>query len=147
VRLEILIMEDEEPAREAAKRLAEGADFSHVFNLYNPGTDFTPGKSTFISVDQLSQPFRDQLEHMNVGQSSEAVRMPMGWMVFQLAEERPGTPAPMEEVEMDIRKVMYQKKFNARLDELLDTLGSSARIVRHEDRIRAYFNPDAEGTR
>jgi len=144
VRLEILILDDEAQAKEASQKLAAGADFGFVFGLNNPNTDFTPGKSAYISTDQLSKPFRDQLENMQVGQSSQAVEMPMGWMVFQLADQRPGTPPPLEGGEMDIRKVIYQEKFNDRLDELLDKLKSRSTIVRHEDRIKKYFNPSEE---
>lgn len=144
VRLEIMILDDEAQAKDAAGKLAAGADFGFVFNLFNPNTDFTPGKSAFISTDQLSKPFRDQLEHMEVGQSSEAVEMPMGWMVFQLADQRPGTPPPLADVEMDIRKAIYQEKFNHRLDELLEKLKFRSTIVRNEDGIKKYFNPSEE---
>jgi len=144
VRLEILILDTEEQAREAAAKLTEGADFDYVFRQFNPGIDYTPGKSTYIKINQLSRKFRDQLVHMKVGESSDAVQMPMGWMVFQLADRRPGTPPPLEEVEMDIRKAIYQEKFNRRLDELLAKLKAGSHIIRYEDRIEAYFNPDKE---
>ncbi len=144
VRLEIMILDDEDQAREAAAKLAGGADFGYVYRQYNPGVEINLGQSSYIQIDQLSQPFRDQLEHMSIGQSSEAVEMPMGWMVFQLADRRPGTPPPLPEVEMDIRKVIYQQKFNKLLDEQLDKLKSQATIIRFDDGIAAYFNPPQE---
>ncbi len=144
VRLEILILDSETDAKEASQKLAGGADFSYVFGQYNPGVDFSLGKSSYIKTNQLSRQFRDQLSHMKVGQSSEAVSMPMGWMVFQLADQRPGTPPPLEEVEMDIRKAIYQEKFNVGMNEVLGKLKEHSRITRFEDRIDAYFNPTQE---
>ncbi len=144
VRLEIMILDDEAQAKEASAKLAGGADFSYVFGQYNPGVDFSLGKSSYIKVNQLSQQFRDQLAHMEVGQSSDAVSMPMGWMVFQLADQRSGTPPPLEEVEMDIRKVIYQERFNQAMDQLLEKLKKHSHIVRFENKIDAYFNPAQE---
>jgi len=139
IRLDILILDNQADAEEAAKRLAEGADFGFIFAEYSPGQEATLGKSRFIKKDQLSQPFRDQLVNMEVGDSSQAVQMPMGWMVFKLTGVQPGALPPMEEVEMEIRKVIYQRKFNTMLDEHLDLLRENSEIQRFDDRIEAYI--------
>jgi parvulin-like peptidyl-prolyl isomerase len=139
VRLDILILDNQADAEDAAKRLAEGADFGFIFAEYNPGQEATLGKSRFIKKDQLSQPFRDQLVNMEVGESSQAVEMPMGWMVFKLSGLQPGALPPMEEVEMEIRKVIYQRKFNTLLDEHLGLLRDNSDIQKFDDRIAAYI--------
>jgi parvulin-like peptidyl-prolyl isomerase len=90
VQIDILILETETDARDAAKRLSEGADFGFIFAEYNPGQEATLGKSRHIKRDQLSKPFRDQLVNMKVGESSQAVQMTMGWMVFKLVDVKPG---------------------------------------------------------
>ncbi len=139
VRLDILIIDDQAKAEDAAKRLAEGADFGFIFAEYNPGQEATLGKSRFIKKDQLSKPFRDQLANMKPGDSSQAVEMPMGWMVFKLVSVQPGTIPPMESVEMEIRKVIYQRKFNALLDEHLNLLKEHSDIRKFDKKIEAYI--------
>ena len=91
VRLDILILDDRAQAEEAAQRLQAGADFGYIFKQYHPEQGVAPGKANFIKITELSQPFRDQLTHLEVGQSSDVVDMPMGFMVFHLDARRPGT--------------------------------------------------------
>lgn len=146
VQIDILILENEAEARDAARRLAEGADFGFIFAEYNPGQEATLGKSRHIKKDQLSKPFRDQLVNMEVGDSSQAVQMTMGWMVFKLTDVKPGTVAPMESVEMEIRKVIYQRKFNEYLDEHLALLKEHSEIVRFDAAIEAYILSGEEGS-
>ncbi len=139
VSLDILILDNQADAEDAAKRLAEGADFGFIFAEYNPGQEATLGKSRYIKKDQLSKPFRDQLANMDVGESSQAVEMPMGWMVFKLAGVQPGALPPMEAVEVEIRKVIYQRKFNALLDEHLELLKEHSDIRKFDKKIEAYI--------
>ncbi len=139
VSLDILILDNQADAEDASSRLAAGADFGFIFAEYNPGQDAALGKSRYIKKDQLSKPFRDQLANMEPGDSSQAVEMPMGWMVFKLAGVQPGTLPPMETVEMEIRKVIYQRKFNALLDEHLELLREHSDIRRFEEKIEAYI--------
>ncbi len=139
VSLDILILDNQADAEEASKRLAEGADFGFIFAEYNPGQEATLGKSRYIKKDQLSKPFRDQLANMEPGDSSQAVEMPMGWMVFKLVGSQPGTLPPMAAVEMEIRKVIYQRKFNTLLDEHLDLLKEHSDIRKFDKKIEAYI--------
>jgi parvulin-like peptidyl-prolyl isomerase len=146
VSLDILILDDPAKAEDAAQRLADGADFGFIFAEFNPGQETTLGKSRFIKKDQLSQSFRDQLVNMEVGDSSQAVEMPMGWMIFKLVGEKPGAIPPLDAVEMEIRKVIYQRKFNTYLDEHLELLRANSEILIFEDRVKAYILSGEEGS-
>lgn len=145
VKLDILILDSETDAREASRRLAEGADFAFIFKEYRPDQEVTLGQSRYIAATQLSKPYRDQLEHMKVGQSSEPMEMSMGWVIFKLAGRRPGEVAPIEAVEMNIRRAVYQQKFNEYLDEHLGLLKEQSEIVEYPDRIEAYILSGEEG--
>lgn len=145
VSLDILILDDQADAEEAAKRLAEGADFGFIFGEYNPGQEATLGKSRYIKKDQLSKPFRDQMVNMEPGDSSQAVEIPMGWMIFKLVGERPGAVPPMDAVEMEIRKVIYQRKFNTYLDEHLELLREHSEILTFDESIKDYILSEGEG--
>ena len=76
---------------------------------------------------------------MKVGESSQPMKMSMGWVIFKLAGKRPGEVPPMEAVEMEIRRVIYQQKFNSYLDEHLGLLKERSEIVEHPDRIEDYI--------
>lgn len=145
VRLDIMIVDDQATAQEASQRLRDGADFGYIFKQYHPEQEIALGKARFIKVTELSKPFRDELEHLQPGQSSSAVEMPMGWMVFKLDARRPGTVPELPEVEIEIRRVLYQRMFNELLDEQVALLAEGSEIKRWPDRIEAYLNPSGEG--
>ncbi|RKZ14692.1 hypothetical protein DRQ50_08575 [bacterium] len=147
VRLDIMILDEEAEAKEASARLRDGADFGYIFKQYHPDQNIALGKARFIKITELSQPFRDELDHMEAGQSSNAVSMPMGWMVFRLDERRQGAVPPLPEVEMEIRRVIFQRKFNAMLDEHVELLTEQSEITRWPERIEAYLQPTGEGSR
>jgi parvulin-like peptidyl-prolyl isomerase len=139
VRLDFLILDEEAQSREAAQRLHDGADFAFIFREYRPGQEVTFGESDFISVEQLSQVYRDQLPDMEVGDSSEPVKMSMGWVIFKLSGRKPGEIPPIETVEIEIRRAVYQEKFMSHLDEHLALLKEHSDIIEHPDRIEAYI--------
>lgn len=147
VRLDIMIVDEQADAEEASRRLREGADFGYIFKQYHPEQEVALGKARFIKITELSQPFRDELDHMEPGQSSNAVSMPMGWMVFRLDMRRPGTLPSLPEVEMEIRRVIYQRTFNRLLDEHVELLTQRSEITRWPERIEAYLQPAGEGNR
>ena len=90
-------------------------------------------------MDQLSKPIRHQLAGMEVGDTSQAVEIPLGWMIFKLVGERPGQIPPQGAVEMEIRKAVYQRKFNAYLDEHIELLRDKSEIRIFDERIEAHF--------
>lgn len=145
VRLDVMILKTPEDAAEASRRLGEGADFGYVFKQYNPGQEIALGQSRFIKITELSKPFRDALADLSPGQSSPAVEMPMGWMVFKLDARRRGELPPLESVEMEIRRVMYKIKFDEILAAQLALLRDKAEIKRWPDRVDAYLRPAGEG--
>jgi len=146
VRLDVMILDEEQSAVEASRRLGEGADFGYIFQQYNPGQEIALGSSAFIKVTELSKPFRDGLAEMEVGDSSAAIEMPMGFMVFRLDARRPGTVPPIEAVEMDIRRALLKLNFDRILAEHLAVLKERSEIQRWPDRIEAYLNPAEEGS-
>jgi len=139
VRLDFLILEDEAKSHEAAQRLADGADFAFIFKEYRPGQEVTLGESKFIAVDQLSRVYRDRIPDMEVGESSQPIKLSVGWVIFRLSGRKPGAIAPIEVVEIEIRRAVYQEKFTETLDEHLGLLKEQSEIVEHPGRIEAYI--------
>lgn len=144
VRLDILILQDQDQAQEAAGRLADGADFGFIWQEYQPAEIGPPGKSKFVKENLLSKEIRDELAHMEEGDASAVLDMPMGYMVFVLDARRPGQVPSMEEMNMGIRQALFSKEFNRLLDEHLTLLKERSDIRRWPDRIEKYFNPEGE---
>lgn len=145
VRLDVMILDDQDEAEAASARLQEGADFGFIFKQYNPEQDLTPGSGEFIAIPELSRPFRDALATMQVGDSSEVIKMPMGYMIFRLDARRPGRIPPLEEVEIDIRRALFKREFDRRLAEHLKILREGSSITWYRERLDAYLAPVGEG--
>ncbi len=142
VRLDILVLKNETDAEEASRRLKQGADFGRIFKEYNNGQELGSGKPKFIKETELSDAIREEMKVMEPGQSSNALKMGMGFMVFRLDAKRPGAVPPLAAVEMDIRRALYQGKFKEAVDRSLDLLRENSTIKRWPDRIEEYFLPD-----
>jgi hypothetical protein len=144
VRMNFLILKDKPDAEIASKRLRDGADFGRIFQEYNHGQEISTGESKFIKMTELSSNIKEALKTMEPGQSSLPIEMGAGYMVFRLDAMKKGTVPPIEMVEIDIRRAIYQKKFNDILDKNLDLLRTNSEIIRWMDRIDEYLNPAGE---
>ena len=76
---------------------------------------------------------------MEQGETSSAIETHGGWMIFRLAGKRKGAVRPLAEVDMQIREVMFQRKFNELLDEHLSLLRERSEISMNQEAIDAYF--------
>jgi len=145
VRIDVMIFDDVAEAMEASQRLSEGADFGFIFEQYNEGQEIAVGASPYISINELSKPFRDGLRTLDVGESSSAIEMPMGYMVFRLDARRPGSVPPIEAVEMDLRRALFKRNFDKGLIEHLAILKEGSDITWYPEKIEAYMSPAKEG--
>lgn len=139
VLLDVLVISDEATAMDFAQRLAEGADFDFLRNQFGLGSDNTSGKASWGPKEMLSAEIEAEIDRMEIGQGSAAIPITTGWMVFQLEGRRPGRPKSLEEVELTIRGVIFQRKFNEYLDEHLALLKERSEIVIEQDAVDAYF--------
>jgi parvulin-like peptidyl-prolyl isomerase len=76
---------------------------------------------------------------MRVGETSRALPIATGWLIFKLDGRRPGEVKSLDDVEMQIRQVMFQRKFNEELDRYLDLLREGSEIVLMQAKIDRYF--------
>ena len=145
VRLDVMILDDEGEATEAVARLHDGANFGFIFKQYNPEQELAPASAAFIAEPELSKPFRDALANMKVGDSSDVIKMPMGYMIFRLDGRRPGAVPALEEVEMDIRRTLFKREFDRLLAEHMEILRQGSEIIWYPERLAAYLAPAGEG--
>jgi parvulin-like peptidyl-prolyl isomerase len=139
VRLDILILQDQELAEEAARRLKEGADFGRIYSEYSNGRELSPTKPKFIKETELSEDIRQELDRLEPGQTSTPQTMGMGYMIFRLDARRPGAVAPLAEAAAQIRKHLFKKKFQERVQENFQFLRENSKVVVDEERLAAYY--------
>ena len=146
VRLTMIIVDEEATAQEVVARLAAGAAFEYLAKQYQQGgAELGSSTSDWAPANIFSADIQSQLEGLEVGASSEPVAMATGWIVFKLDDRRAGELATMEQVEMQIRQVMFQRKFNDQLDEHLELLNARSDIVRNKEAVDRYFGSELEG--
>jgi parvulin-like peptidyl-prolyl isomerase len=136
VLLDVLVLANLDEAQEMERRLADGADFDFLRQQMELGE---PSQSEWAPLQAFSPTIQAEVERLEIGEGSAIVPIPTGSMLFQLEGRRPGKPRPFEEVEIQVRGVVFQRKFNALLDEHLALLEERSDIEYHEDAIEAYY--------
>lgn len=139
VKLATIIFTAEDEARRASTRLRGGADFGFVAASYRDDGEVSVSQGEWASEKVFSAAIIEQLEDMPVGGTSDPVQIPAGWLVFQLTGRRPGEVVPIEEVDLQIRQVLFQRQFDALLGDHLELLRERSHIVRHDEAIEEYF--------
>jgi foldase protein PrsA len=139
VQLATIMVGTREEADEIVARLQEGADFGYLRTQYaRPGHDAMETEK-WVSPGIFSDEIRDELVRLDVGASSGPYEVAGGWFVFKLKNRRLGEVRPLEECELRLREIMFQKKFNALLDEHLALLKERSEIEIDEAAIDEYF--------
>ena len=140
VRLDFLIIQTEEEAQEVSQRLKAGADFGRIFSEVNQGQEMSLTRPKFIKETELSDAIREEISGLELGQSSAPLPMGMGFMVFRYDARRPGPIPPLEMVEMPIRRALFNRKFDLKVQEVLKMLKANSEIIHFDDRIQAYYS-------
>jgi parvulin-like peptidyl-prolyl isomerase len=141
VRLEMITMESEEVAKEIDARSQGGADFDFLKREYETALSHS-GDSEWAAIEVFSAPIQEQLTRLQVGETSRPIELPTGWMVFRLEDRKRGEPLSIEEVDGQIRQVMFQRKFNELLDRYLELARERSEIVLDENQIDRYLGSD-----
>jgi parvulin-like peptidyl-prolyl isomerase len=139
VRLSTLLIESEAEAKEIESRLAGGTDFGYVRRQHASSDDASAGDLRWTAIDVFADAIREEVARMRVGETSRALPIATGWLIFKLDGRRPGALRSLDDVEMQIREVMFQRKFNEELDRYLDLLKKGSEIVLMQGKIDSYF--------
>jgi peptidyl-prolyl cis-trans isomerase C len=138
VRLGTLLVESEEEAKQVEKRLAGGADFEYLRRQF--GKEETEiDESRWVSSRIFSAKIVAELEGLKIGQTTPALQVRDHWVIFKLKDRRPGRIKGLDEVDMQIREVMFQKKFNELLKEHLAILRERSNVRLNQAEIDEYF--------
>ncbi|MFH1891758.1 MAG: peptidyl-prolyl cis-trans isomerase [Candidatus Zixiibacteriota bacterium] len=138
-RLDKILLSDEETSNLVVERLRSGADFAYLAKQYDTDPDSVDRKSLQIKLSAFPEPIRGEMAKLKTGDSSPAFQVEEGWVVFYVKEIQPGRVRTLDEVEMEIREVMFQREFDEILDNTLDLLKANSVIEYNDDAIEAYF--------
>ncbi|MDH3892703.1 MAG: peptidyl-prolyl cis-trans isomerase [candidate division Zixibacteria bacterium] len=142
VRLAVLQLKDRADAEKGAGFLSDGADFDYVASRLGRKDGDDHDENQWLSLKTFPRPVSEALELLSLGQTSEPFALAEGWVIFKLIGRRDGEVKSMDDVDGQIREVMFQRKFNELLDNLLASLKDASEIVYDEAAIAAYFGED-----
>ncbi|MDF1545818.1 MAG: peptidyl-prolyl cis-trans isomerase [bacterium] len=144
IRLYDLQLKDEETAKIAMERLSEGADFGYVKKELGMTDGVVHNEDAWMKADQYPEQISAQLDSLAVGEYTHPLALTTGWVIFKVRDRRPGKLKSIEEVDMQIREIMFQREFTRMLDDVLATLKEHSDIKYFDDNIDAYFGADSD---
>lgn len=130
---------DEKTAAEIEKRLNEGADYDFIAREYGRTAGVVEEKTQWISLEAFPDQVKSELELLKIGESSRVFPTSESWMIFHVSGRRPGQVKEMSEVDMKIREIMFQRKFDELLDRALTLIKAGSEIEYNEPAIGKYF--------
>ncbi|MDD4052769.1 MAG: peptidyl-prolyl cis-trans isomerase [candidate division Zixibacteria bacterium] len=138
IKLDRIVTADSAAAFDAQRRLTEGANFYYLARQYNAQKD-KEAAPEWAPLQSFPEEIKNDLERLEIGRSTRPYNTSDGWIIFHVADRRPGPVRPMANVEMKIREVMFQRKFNEEMDRVLAILKKGSLIVPNEAEIDRYF--------
>ena len=134
---------DSVTAGQVQSRLNDGADFDYLADQYDPNPDRKTESDDWVTLATFPESMRDELQSAEIGQVLSPLRVMDGFLLLRLRDRRPGEPKPIKDVEMRIREVMFQRKFNSMLDKTLGTLKANSDIEYRQSAIDKYFGSES----
>ncbi|GJM43848.1 MAG: hypothetical protein DHS20C21_06900 [Gemmatimonadota bacterium] len=142
VRLGTIMVGDQKDAEDIAQRLREGADFDFIRKRHlHPGQEPTE-KSAWSTLDIFSDEIKSELSELETGKTSRAFEVAGGWIVFKVKDRKQGEPKSIDDMELHLREIMFQREFNRRLDQHLALLKERSEVEFRQDDINEYFGSE-----
>ncbi len=116
-----ILVDDEALAKDLIAQLDKGASFEKLAkDNSKDGSSTEGGDLGWFGPGQMVKPFSDAVQQLEVGKyTATPVKSEFGWHVILLVETRPTTPPPYDAVKAQLAPMVNQKKFEARLKELV----------------------------
>jgi parvulin-like peptidyl-prolyl isomerase len=137
--LDRIQVKEDSIAQEIVRRLNEGADFEFLAREFNAETAKGEEKTAWVSLATFPESIAGEISELKTGGFSRPFATADGWVIFQVLGKQPGRLKSLDEVEMDIRGVMFQKKFNQLLDETFALLKANSDIQIDQPAVDKYF--------
>lgn len=137
-----VLIDGQERADSSVALLKDGADFDYVADKFRKGAKEMAEQSIDASMDAFPKSIQADLAKLTPGQSSNAYPTSEGWVIFKVLDRKQGRLKTLEEVDINIREVMFQRKFSTLLDETLAQLKASSEIVMFDEAIEKYLGAE-----
>jgi parvulin-like peptidyl-prolyl isomerase len=139
--LDQMTVGDSSTAQQVMQRLADGADFAYLARQF--AGEYKAAnlseKNAWFPLFALPPAIAADVAQAKIGSATRAFPVAEGWIIFRLAGRRQGDLKPLAEVEMNIREVIFQRKFDSALDAALNLLKANSEITYNESAIKKYF--------
>jgi parvulin-like peptidyl-prolyl isomerase len=139
VRMDMVVVDDKDSADEMSLRLSEGADFDFLRSQYLGDDADANGSVRWVSEGVFSGSIQEELRSLESGECSKPMDSRGRWLIVKLLGRRKGAARPLAEVEMQIREIMFQRKFTELLDEHIALLKERSEIRMNQEAIDEYF--------
>lgn len=133
----ILIKADDKVSMAMAKveieriydKLKRGDDFAEIAKIYSQGTDRDEGGDKgYIARGEMLDELDEIIFSLKKGEISKPIKSKIGYHIVKVEDIKPARILTLEDVQEDIKKMLFQKKFKERIEEWLDGLSSKAFI-------------------
>ncbi|MFZ5877044.1 MAG: peptidylprolyl isomerase [Nitrospirota bacterium] len=132
VRASHILVETEEQAKDAKKRVTDGGDFEALAKELStdPSAKENGGDLGFFQKDQMVKPFAERAFAMKAGEVSDPVQTEFGYHIIKVAETKDAAAFDS----LDPQAVMGVKQ--TVLAKRIEELKGKAKIVVHKDRLK-----------
>jgi peptidyl-prolyl cis-trans isomerase C len=137
VRARQIVVATEEEAKSIRSRLLKGEDFAEMARLYSLSPDAEQGGDlgTFAK-GQMPEEFDKIVFRYRVGSISKVVQSPYGFHIFKVEKRMPPRTLPLEDVQVEIRKSIFQARQETFFQEWLNSLKKQAQITIYPENLK-----------
>jgi len=137
VRARQIVVATEEEAKSIRSRLLKREDFAEMARLYSLSPDAEQGGDlgTFAK-GQMPEEFDKIVFRYRVGSISKVVQSPYGFHIFKVEKRMPPRTLPLEDVQVEIRKSIFQARQETFFQEWLNSLKKQAKITIYPENLK-----------
>lgn len=134
------IVSTKDSAQMVYDRVMDGADFDYLVKQMGLENIAADEGNQWLKLKSFPESVADDLNKLKIGQVCGPYDIGKGYIIINLRDRRHGEVRPIGDVDVEIRQVMFQQKFNEILDENLNILKENSEIIYNDKNINKYFN-------
>ncbi len=118
--------------KDIKKKIDKGESFEDLAKTYSDCPSGSQGGDLgYFERGRMVQPFEDAAFALELGEVSDIVETSFGYHLIKLMEKKPARTIPLDEVRIDVERMIAEQKLYAELGKIVDKLKSEATIERY----------------